>query len=80
MKVNTGQTKIYEMQLEQCFKRNLYQQMPIEREEKSQINNLTFYFKKLEKDDKTKGKRSGGKMNAQIEKNEIENRKSVNNQ
>ena len=54
--------------------------MPIEREEKSQINNLTFYFKKLEKDDKTKGKRSGGKMNAQIEKNEIENRKSVNNQ
>ena len=68
------------MQLEQCFKRNLYQQMPIEKEEKSQINNLTFHFKKLEKDDKTKGKRSRGKMKAQIEKNEIENRKSVNNQ
>ena len=54
MKVNTGHTKIYEMQLEQCFKRNVYQQMPTEKEEKSQINNLTFHFKKLEKEDKTK--------------------------
>lgn len=53
MKVNTGHTKIYEMELGQCFKRNLYQQMPIEKEEKSQINNLTFHFKKLEKEDKT---------------------------
>lgn len=54
MKVNTGHTKIYEMQLEQCFKRNLYQQMPIEKEEKSQINNLTFHFKKLEKEEQPK--------------------------
>ena len=53
MKVNTGHTKIYEMELGQCFKRNLYQQMPIEKEENSQINNLTFHFKKLEKEDKT---------------------------
>ena len=29
MKVNTGH-KIYEMQLEQCFKRNVCQQMPTE--------------------------------------------------
>lgn len=63
MKVNTGH-KIYEMQLEQCFKRNVCQQMPTEKEEKSQINNLTFHFKKLEKEDKTKWKRSRGKMNA----------------
>ena len=63
MKVNTGHTKIYEVQLKQCFKRNLYQQMPIKKEEKFQMNNLTSHFKKLEKEAKTRGKRNGGKMN-----------------
>ena len=39
MKVNTGHTKIYEVQLKQCFKRNLYQQMPIKK--KKSLKSIT---------------------------------------
>lgn len=80
MKVNTGH-KIYEMQLEQCFKRNVYQsKCPLKRKEKSQINNLTFHFKKLKKKIKLNEKEAEENECLDRKKNEIENRKSVNNQ